>query len=164
MKLMWFCVLFICIMFPGFCETIYVYTHEMCDEEPVPYDYQVKEGLLDGLFEAGHIVFDDVNDSFLPDLITTENIDTLIITARTSGAYYLLAVRIVSHMQDDTNPKIIESTAVYYLYDVMTREIVKQGNTTIDNAGDMGLGKKKFWFELGLFISEEISRVYEEKE
>ncbi|MCW8966842.1 MAG: hypothetical protein OQK82_09195 [Candidatus Pacearchaeota archaeon] len=153
------------VVFPGFCETIYIYTYEVCSDEPVPTEFQVKEGILDGLFDAGHIVFDDISDSSHPDLLAGDTIDTLLTTARKGGAYYLLGARIISHVLSETDKDQIESTASYYLYDVYSGKLLKEGITKVDNVKNKNkLSKQLLWFQLGHYISDEISRVYENKQ
>ncbi|MBN2444161.1 MAG: hypothetical protein JXJ04_22550 [Spirochaetales bacterium] len=165
MKIVGVLLLLCFVIFPGFCETIYIYTYEVCSDEPVPPEFQVKEGILDGLFDAGHIVFDDMSDSSQPDLLGTDTIDTLITTARKGGAYYLVGARIISHVLSGSDKNQIESTATYYLYDVYSGKLIKEGMTKVDNrTNSITLSKQLLWFRLGHYISDEISQAYEKKQ
>lgn len=148
------------ILFSGYSETIYVYTYELCNNEPVPIDIQAKEGILDGLFDAGHIVFDDIHDSQHENLLAKGKIATLINHAKKGGAYYLVCALIITTVKPNpTENEYIESHALYYLYDVLTGNLLKEGNTTVNNRENKTImNKKNLWFQLGLYISKEISQ------
>lgn len=154
------------IIFPGFTETIYVYTYELCNNEPVPCELQVKEGILDGLFEAGHIVFDDISGSDNGNRLSKTHIDQLIMEARKGGAYYLVGAQIITSLKSlENKTEYIESMAYYYLYDVSTGKLIQTGNTKMTNFNKEDLlNKEALWFQLGLYISGEITHFYEKRE
>ena len=162
MKILLLLFIFCFFIYPLYSETIYIYTFELCNEEPVPAEIQVKEGILEGLFEAGHIVFDDMTDTAKGNLLSNENIDKLLFNVKKGGAYYLVGVQVLSSARaDDNKAEYIESTAFYYLYDVYDGKLINEGKTKINNTeNNARLSKEILWFKLGKFISEEVSRFY----
>ncbi|MBN2531582.1 MAG: hypothetical protein JXB88_01755 [Spirochaetales bacterium] len=164
MKAVSLCCLLYFIILSAFSETIYVYTYEICNDEPVPCEFQVKEGILNGLFDAGHIVFDDISVSDRGNLLSGINIDKLIMDARSGGAYYFIGAQIISNLISlENKSECIESTAFYCLYDVSTGKLLKQGNTKMTNKENQ-LSKEILWFQLGLYISGEINYFYNKRE
>jgi len=136
-------------------ETIYIYVEECCNGENGIYLDQVKEGIFDVLFEAGHVVFDDVKDKGAGTFIEEKNFKKPIAIARKGGARYVLAVGVQSAAQKiDENRERISGTAQVYLILARTGAVIYAGKAEISNKGNENeLTKDKLGFELGGMIA-----------
>ena len=124
------------LIFAGylFPATFYIYTHEEYNGKTVPKGVCVREGLLEGLFEAGHIVFDNSQDSAKTDLLQEEHLATLIKIARNSEAEYILGVTVKSFSSTDAekNNKV-NCIATYHLIDVISHNSLDSGDIEIND-------------------------------
>jgi hypothetical protein len=136
-------------------ETIFIYLEESCNNQHGIYLDQVKEGIFDALFEAGHVVFDDVKDNGGSSLIEEKDFKKPITIALKGGAKYVLAVRVRSETQKiSENSERISGTAQVYLLLARTGVVVYTGEVRLSNNGnEVELTKDKLGFELGGMIA-----------
>jgi len=122
--------------------------------------FTVKEGLIDGLFDLNHIVFDDVRPSYAVGWKTAE-FKELIHTAADGGAQFLVAARVT--FLSSPYKKAIErlnSTVQYYCYEVKREILVGRGVLTRNNLGrELELNEEKLGLLLGQDLSFEIDRI-----
>ncbi len=126
----------VCIIYA---ETIFVYTvSEGTDKTlktSVPY---LEDGVLDVLFDAGHIVFNA--SSIKP--VEKKGLDSYkepedFLTAKSGGASFLLEIAMHYTLKDD---KEVPRSAEYHLYNVISGRLLTDGKVLIEK--DAG-GKKK---------------------
>jgi hypothetical protein len=143
-------------------ETFFIYSYELCNGEKVPLEYRVKEGVLEGLFDTGHIVFDDVTDTNEEDLLQDGVRDLLFHMARKGGAFYLVGIKVSTDVSEGEGGKAyIKVTAQYFLFDLYTDRLINSGDLAFDNRErEDTICKEELWSELGHSISEAIHSYY----
>ncbi|MBN1699121.1 MAG: hypothetical protein JW881_16500 [Spirochaetales bacterium] len=138
-------------------ETFFIYSHEVYNGESIPFEFRVKEGVMEGLFDAGHIVFDDVSESE-EDLLAEGMMDGLFQTALRGGARYLVGI----HVRTETAAGEGEAPGIsvqarYFLFDLRTAGLMDSGDLSIDSSGrEDAAGKEMLWMECGRAVSEKI--------
>jgi hypothetical protein len=145
-------------------DTFFICTDEKCNEEAVPLNEQAREGIFDGLFEAGHIVLDDCTAKFENNIFGDKSVTELLETASESLVPFLVIVRVVSRKTILTGGKErIRSEARYSLYNVNTNTPVGSGTLNIDNTDkEDTVTRGALWFQLGRDISINIQSIYDE--
>jgi len=146
-----------------FGETIFICTDEECDGTVVPLDEQVREGVFDGLFEAGHIVFDDCVVKRDKVITSPASIRELLTLASEEEAPFLVIVRVHSTKKNlASGAERIQSEAEYLLYDVAAGARIGRGVLTATNLDkEVDMKRKKLWFSLGEQISVKIGKLFE---
>jgi hypothetical protein len=132
-RFFWACVL---VFFPlGLSgETFFVYNCEMVNGELAESPFMVKEGVLDGLFETGHIIFDDGVNNCEISLENISQMNRLYKVAMDGGARYLIAIFAKSNKEILPNKRErVSSTVKYYLFDAKTMECIGQGEDFSSN-------------------------------
>jgi hypothetical protein len=152
-------------VFSPFClnaETFYIYTCEIINGELAVYPLMVKEGVLDALFETGHIAFDDGANNCEISLENVAQMNKLYQIAMEGGARFVVAV--FAKSQKELLPNKLErvsSTAKYYLFDLKSMECVGQGEDTSSNVDKEATIKgDQVLFSLGQAISGRIERLF----
>ncbi len=144
-------------------ETFYIYVEETYNgEEPSVYP-PAKESLLDGLFELGHIAFDDVEGE--GDINwNNEAFDSLIRKGLFGGARILFIVNISSYSEINDDDKVsIAATAEYYCIDVRIAKIIARGSINMDNFyKEEQINQEELGFLLGSELSYIVDTVYKE--
>jgi hypothetical protein len=158
-------ILFLFFIFLSFCsfgETFFICTDEQCNGEIVPLDEQVREGVFDGLFEAGHIVFDDCVTKRDRAITNEASIRELLVLASEEGAPFLVIVRVQSAKKVlSAGVERIESEAEYLLYDVAAGACIGRDTLTANNFNkESELKRNKLWFAFGQEISKKIEKVF----
>jgi hypothetical protein len=143
------------ISLPAAAETIYVYLEESCNGENGIYLSEIKEGIFDAFFEAGHIVFDNIRDKGSKTYVKNKDFSMPLKAAVKGGAGYLLAVGVESKVDKiNENTEKISSSAQVYLLQTSTGEIIYSGKVELCNSGKEDLlTKDKLGFELGVMIT-----------
>ena len=135
-------------------DTFFVYV----EDGGIP-NSQLREGLLEGLFERDHIVFDDPRAIYR---ITwdTSGLKPLIDLASEGGAEYLLAVR-VSLESEPISRRLerAQATAIYFFIAVKQEILLARGVLVEDNAGrEENLSSERVRYLLGERLSGEIEK------
>ena len=144
-------------------ETIYIYVEETYNNEEPSISSPAKDGLLDGLFELGHIVFDDVQGE---GEINWDNavFDGLVGKALYGGARFLFLVNIASYGEvNDDNMISLELAAEYYCIDLRIVKIIARGSLNLDNFyKENEISREELGFSLGNELSFIVDNVYKE--
>jgi hypothetical protein len=139
----------------AFPETLLLCVTETVDGNPSPPPLPASEGIWDGLFESGHIIFD--TEEGKPPL----PLSTLVELAVSGGARYILAARVAFvRTPRDAGPAEISARAGYSLYTAKTGGVVGEGTITDDNRGrEKKVDLAKLGFELGNHIADKVSKL-----
>lgn len=153
-------VIFMCLTLASVSgDVFFLFSSEKCNDLTVPVDSSAKEGIMEGMFESGHIIFDDVSGK-------ETSKDELIRMAWKYGAKYLIAVYVDSiETERENKPAKLSVKANYYLYDAKTNELVGDGELNLEEDNqEEAVNKAKVWFDLGISISGAIEGIYNEKQ
>ena len=136
-------------------ETIFVYLEESCNGEKGNYLTEIKEGIFDAFFEAGHIVFDNTRDKGRNSCVKNKDFSVPLAAAVKGGAGYLLAVGVESTVvKIQENVERISTTAQVYLLEASAGDIIYSGRVELSNSGNETLvTRDKLGFELGVMIT-----------
>jgi hypothetical protein len=147
----------------GCAETIFVYVEECCNGVHGIVLSEIKEGIFDALFEAGHIVFDDVQDKGTGSYIQTKNFAIPLAVARQGGAKYMLAVGIRSTVEKiSKTEERISSTAEVYLLLTRTNTVIYFGKIELSNKGkEDTVTRDTLGFNLGTGIAALINPLWQ---
>jgi len=144
-------------------ETFYIYVEETYNGEEPSICSPAKESLLDGLFELGHIAFDDIEGE--GDINwNNEAFDSIINKGLYGGARILFLVNISSHSEiNDDDMLSIVSTAEYYCIDLRIAKIIDFGSINMDNFyKEEQINQEELGFLLGSELSYIVDTVYKE--
>jgi len=139
--------------------TFFVFVEESLDQEYLETVSPVSEALLAGLFDRGHIVFDDngMEPGFPWD---AEGLARLLATGRNGGAEYFVAVRVdtVSRKREapDGEPPLTcyDTSLRFYCYRVAGGLLLESGEMTESNGGrELELSR----IDLGTLLGERLS-------
>jgi hypothetical protein len=146
---------------PG--KTFFIFVEETVDNTYVESVSPVSEGLLLGLFDRGHIVFDDTGmeagfEWEKPDF------GEFLRKGGIGGAEYFIAVNVQSRSFNagiKSNSNIIcESTLRYYCFDIEKKKLLKTGIMEENNAGkESKLDRTALGMILGELLSAEIEEL-----
>ena len=146
--------------------TFFVFVEETVDGEFILDDVSpVSEGLLMGLFDRGHIVFDD--NSLEPGFPwEREDFSRFLEIGREGGAEYFVAVNVAtaSHRLDpaegDAAPLRYTSVIKYYCFDVGRGRLLAKGDLSHSSEGmESSLGRVDFGMELGSRLSASVESI-----
>jgi hypothetical protein len=139
----------------AFPETLLLCVTETVDGNPSPTPLPASEGIWDGLFERGHIIFN--TEEGKPPL----PLSTLVELAVSGGARYILTARVAfERTPRDAGPAEISARAGYSLYSAKTGGVVGEGTVTDDNKGrEKKVDLANLGFELGNLIAEKASKL-----
>jgi hypothetical protein len=148
---------------PNLCgETFFVYGCEMINGELAQSPYLVKEGVLDGLFETGHIVFDDGVNNCEISMENTEQMNKLYKIAMDGGARYVIAI--FSNAQKQVLPNKLDRvscTVKYFIFDSKHMECIGQGEDGSDNtAKEAQIKGTEVLFSLGQSIAGKLESLF----
>ncbi len=156
-------IMIIIIITNLYSENIYIYVEETYNNEEPSISSPAKNGLLDGLFELGHIVFDDIQGE---GEINWDNevFDGLVGKAAYGGARFLFVVKIATYGEvNDDNMMSMESIAEYYYIDVRIVQIIAHGSINMDNFyKENEINREELGFSLGSELSFIVDAVYKE--
>jgi len=136
-------------------NTFFLYVEENCDDKKVAIAESAREGILDIIYDAGYIIFDDVSAK------KTE-ISDLINQTSSYGASFLIVTTITSN-QTIFKEKLISvaSKAQYTLYDLKNKSAVNSGKIEREiNFEKSPMSRSQFWYNLGADIGKEITDMY----
>ena len=140
-------------------ETLFVYLEETPNSVGL-YEMPVREGLMSGLFERDHVVFDDVRPAYNVNW-QSHGFKQLINSAADGGASILVAVKVTyrfTPLRDEL--KTIDGTARFYCYEVEEERLISHGTVRSDNAGrEQEVDREGLGILLGEELSVEIDRV-----
>jgi hypothetical protein len=145
-------------------ETFFIVTDETFEGNPVPLGDQAREGILDSLFETGHIVLDDPDASLPDDILSEQSARGLLDRAAAFDMPFLVIVRVSSKKTDPAKAgELITAVAGFAIYDVFAKKLVGRGELRADNNGKNKFETHaKFWFYLGGEIAIKIGSIYDE--
>lgn len=131
--------------------TFYLYIEERCNGEQGYFLTGVRFGLIDTLFEQGHIVFDNALDPGTDSRLTSEGIRPVFAAAWEGGAEYIVVVAVISTVEKTTaRADRIAGSCVFRLYDVENGTLLGKGAFALDNAGrEHEFEKDALGFEIG---------------
>jgi hypothetical protein len=116
-----------------YAETFFVYVEEVTISKETLDAPAIREGLLGGLFEKGHIVFDDLEIANTMDW-EKANFKTVINKALVGGARYMVAIKATTKSTTvDAGQLKLEHTARYYFFDVEKVQLIKEGEISKAN-------------------------------
>jgi hypothetical protein len=127
-----------------FPETVLVSVSETEGGTTVPLPLPAAEGIMDGLFDAGHIVLDSANAPQAP-------LATLLGEARVVEAGFVLqaSVTFERSARGDAPPRF-SASARYTVLDTRTGRSVATGVVSGDNGGrETDVDRRKLGFEIG---------------
>ena len=111
-------------------ETFFLHVDKTINGVKTDKPVHIKDGMLDGFFDLGHIVFDSGpknNGETLPDLLRI---------AFNGGAQYLVFTNVLSTVLEiDADTQRIEFSAFYRIFDASTGLPLAEGETETDNKG-----------------------------
>ena len=136
-------------------NTFFLYTEEFCDDKAVALEESVREGIMEEIFEAGYIIFDDVSGK-------KYETAALMNQVLSYGARYLVVVHIQSQLSGKNSAEEkISSTADYALYDARGQKIVGEARMEKEeNMAKARISRGQFWYNLGVNIGKEIEKIY----
>ncbi|MBN1412877.1 MAG: hypothetical protein JW969_18700 [Spirochaetales bacterium] len=148
--------------FPLFADTFFVFSCEKINGELDTYPYMVKEGILDNLFEEGHIIFDDGVNNCELSIENRDEMDKIFKTAVSGGARYIIVLFADTKREKLANKlERYESRCEYYLFDIKTRNCIGKGDLGSDNIGkEENIKGDTLLFTLGGDIAGKISLLY----
>lgn len=138
-----------------FARTVFIYIEETCNGEKGEFLSDARDGIFEVLFDQGHIVFDNGKEGIDNDIITRENLSSVIFTAQHGGAEYLIAVSIASEKEELPGKKFrIYSTGEYFVFNVDSGELLFKGTAEFSNKGrESDISLK----QCGLFLGRDIA-------
>jgi hypothetical protein len=137
----------------AFPDTLLLCVTETVDGSPSPLPRPASEGIWDGLFEKGHVVFDTAEGNPPPPL------PTLVGLAVSGGAGYIVDARVafVRTPRED-GPEEISAKASYSLFTAKTGRPVGAGTVARDNKGrEKEVNLAALGFELGNLVADKVS-------
>jgi len=146
--------------------TFFVFVEEKVDGEFLLEDVSpVSEGLLLGLFDRGHIVFDD--NGMEPGFPWEgEDFSRFLETGRQGGAEYFIAVKVdtTSHppeASEGTTKAVRYSSVIkYYCFEVLPGKLLAKGDLAESSEGAEGSpGRVDFGMQLGSRLSASVEGI-----
>jgi hypothetical protein len=138
----------------GWAESLLIAVSETIDGVPISNPLPAAEGIFDGLFEAGHIVFDVGSGKAIPP------IDDLADMARSGGAEYVLEGDVSFITKAGENGREITATAELSL--VRAGNVTRLGTVTLTDTNkgrEKDVDLPKLGFELGVMIAERVNGI-----
>lgn len=134
---------------PSFPATLLLAVSETVDSKPGEVPLPAVEGLFDGLFDAGHIVFNTKDGAEVPPKLELQYI------AVTGGARFVLEVS-VSYARTIVaeNTAAVDASARYTLFKAQSGIVVSSGELTDTNRGSE---KDVDLFALGFRLGRKIA-------
>jgi len=143
----------------GFPETILVYVEQYTNGTPGPAPAAACAGILDGLFETGHIVF-DTGKELVPDVDwATGGSKRLLSIAIEGGARLIVTARVESTVEgEEGQPAAVRTDLTYYVMDALTFSTLRSAALHGDNLGkENEVDASALNFGLGVEIAAEVS-------
>ena len=144
-----------------FAETILVYVEQYTNGEAVAEAVVAAEGILDGLFQSEHIVF-DTGDTTVPDMDwATGGSRQLLSIAIEGGARIIVAARMDSTVtEEEGKPASIRTQVIYHVMDTLTFATLQTRVLRDDNTGrEDEVDEASLIFGLGDTIALDVSDI-----
>jgi hypothetical protein len=139
---------------PAGAETLLLAISETVDGSPSPPPPPATEGIFDGLFEAGHIVFDLGDGAKIPEA------NDLAAMARSGGAGYVVQAAVVFTLAHRDGFTDITATARINLFGAQKAESLGSETLEDSNQGrEKDVDLKKLGFELGTMIAARVNEM-----
>lgn len=138
-------------------NTMFLYSYEVIEGETSSQLSAINEGMMDELFEAAYIAFDNVAENNKIIFSPKQNLHDYLAMAKKGGARYFLAVNSVSHESMITKEAgEMDSDIIYYLYDAKTSELLDTGNLSRKFLFEKKSQIDQIFFEIGREIVKKI--------
>lgn len=135
-------------------ETILVAVQESLDGGPFPLPSPAREGILAGIFDRGHIIFD------VPDSVPAPPSSELVKMAREGGAGLVLEAVVEFRESRLAGGAVrVDASARYTVMDASTGRVRRTGAITSTNGGRE---KEVDRIALGMEVGEEVAAVIED--
>ena len=167
MRVIIFFILFLLLICGGlYSGTFFVYVEEISRDKVLGTFSYVKEGLLEGLFDLNHVVFDDAKRTFGVDW-DEKDFENLVEVAVLGGAVFVVAVKVTKtavekpEVRDETTR--LERIAEYYYIEVDSKKLIGSGRLVYnDRDQDISVNEETIDFMAGEEISYQIESIWRE--